>query len=192
MDAKYLAGFFDGEGHIGTSLQSLKHYRSYALHASITNTNREILEQIRTEYGGNISAKSHLADAWLHQYHIMWYSTAAKEFIAKIAPHLIVKKEQAELALQFPINEHREKGNLERFAKQKEIAERLSALKKIKREVPPEYVRIAQKEHAEMLRKKVLALKLRSENPHWSLREIAEKVGVSREMVYKYIGKSGV
>ncbi len=97
IDVKYLAGLFDGEGHIGISQTNPtgSHISMiFALQASIANNHRGVLEQIQIEYGGGISSSR---NCWTLQ----WTSKNAADFLRKIEPYLIIKKEQADLALEF-------------------------------------------------------------------------------------------
>ncbi len=94
----YLAGFFDGEGCIcithyirpvtGTSIFQLK--------ATVSNLNFDVLKLIKDNFGGGLTKKG--KDGCYRYYSS---SKTAANFIARILPYLIIKKEQAELALEF-------------------------------------------------------------------------------------------
>ena len=104
-EVAYIAGFFDGEGTI--NLQT--HHRNNAaktttfhLKFRITNTNKEILDFIKFFFGvGKIYEMKRYSlkhkVAW--SYELNGHDAA---FAIKILlPYLVVKKEQAKLALKF-------------------------------------------------------------------------------------------
>jgi len=103
LDEKYIAGFFDGEGCIYASQRvDKKGYNSSTLKIQIAQCNLEVLELIQQKYGGSIlehknKMKANWRQAWV------WQVPAHKAvaFLESVLPYLVVKKEQAELALEF-------------------------------------------------------------------------------------------
>ena len=95
MDSAYAAGFFDGEGSIGIYKKAGMR-SSYQLRVTTAQKDRRPLAALQTEYGGHLSKplKSGVSRLIMH-------STGAADFLWDLLPHLIVKKEQAELALSF-------------------------------------------------------------------------------------------
>jgi len=103
-DLKYIAGFFDGEGTIGV-------YRDEGYHRvriQIANTNKEILEWIKStvDIGGNIvEHRQKPRSCFIFQSSCL----SARKFLELVSPHLKIKKDQAELALEFvatPMGQH--------------------------------------------------------------------------------------
>lgn len=101
---EYWAGFFDGEGniHIGRVPKERRNvrYDYYRVYAKVASTDLPILLKLQDDLGGLIYLikHSHKAKkmAWSWQIH------AAKfpEFIRRLLPYLIIKREVAELALE--------------------------------------------------------------------------------------------
>jgi hypothetical protein len=87
MDDSYIAGFFDGEGSL---MYTDDRYR-----ITIPNTNKEVLDRILEHVGYGFvwevaTRKAHWKQSWV-------YATSDTEntlkFLERIAPYLIVKKE---------------------------------------------------------------------------------------------------
>jgi len=113
QDAIYLAGFFDGEGCVGIYQRSAgnsgpgaKNPNISAL-LSICNTNFAVLQHIVNSCGGWVTTLPRKCAPKLNggarQKQWRW-SAGPREtahILAAILPYLIVKRDQAELALQF-------------------------------------------------------------------------------------------
>lgn len=100
----YLAGFFDGEGSIGTAGGSLC--------VRITNTYRPTLERFQRAFGGSIDVhnsgdeKTRLSWVW------RVYGEKAQAVLVAIEPYLVEKGPQAYLGLHFrelPKGHHRDR-----------------------------------------------------------------------------------
>lgn len=113
MDWRYIAGFIDGEGTI-----FIKNNR---FRINVTQTNKEVLQAIKNFANcGNVAEitkrKAHWKDCWVY------YISNKKdifEFLTKICPYLIVKKDDAQYAIDYLRND------LPRMLKQKqELLER--------------------------------------------------------------------
>lgn len=95
----YIAGFFDGEGTINISPGRGSNY--YTLSISVTNTDHEILFQLKEWLGGKVSnakvrnARSKPVRRWSVD------SGQAEEILEALLPYLIVKKRRAHLAIGF-------------------------------------------------------------------------------------------
>lgn len=114
----YLAGFFDGEGCVCVLKSKAPADRReitdiFRLSATISNTDRDILETYKKYFGGVIVSKDRRKET--HKICYMWsaQATKAKNFFIIILPYLRQKKEQAELAIKFQENMHKNhnKGN---------------------------------------------------------------------------------
>ena len=104
----YIAGFFDGEGHISITKQKPKPPRwknpTYQLKAVITNTNEAVLDGINDTF---------LSIAHKHgPYHsttpngkpifqLQFCGRKCQMFLKEILPYLITKSNQAHLAMQY-------------------------------------------------------------------------------------------
>ena len=183
MDIKYLAGIFDGEGCV--MVRSWRFGKSYTLGAFIVNTDYRLIKAIYDSFGGKISGETHIIKNHKNKHIIGWNSIDCIEILKKLNPYLLIKKDQAELALTFPINPHGFLRTDELIKKQKFIYEELRRLKTIRYEAPQEYQFKAKQEHEEMLRKKKLSKQLSIQG--FNTREIGEKLGVSKCMVSKYL-----
>ncbi|SRR5258708_4687996 len=104
MDAflPYMAGFFDGEGYV--YLQKVNRNHAYSLWVVVSNTNQEPLRLMKERWGG------HLAYVKRHNliqrdiYRLFISTNNAIRFLEEVLPYLIIKKPQAELALEFDIH----------------------------------------------------------------------------------------
>ena len=90
MNRQWLAGFIDGEG----CLQLSRLRKSIFPRIIITNTNKEILEDIQKKYGGDIKSVQ-LKDNWKksHYYRVSW--AQCLKLLDDIYPYLKLKIEQA-------------------------------------------------------------------------------------------------
>lgn len=96
----WLAGFFDGEGCISIG----RTRNTILIRVCLTNTNLKVLELIKSYYGGDIwinsrNAKDHPEWKIGYNYRIQW--NRAIVLLKDIYPYLQVKKEVAELAIDF-------------------------------------------------------------------------------------------
>lgn len=101
----YAAGLFDGEGSIiisarGSRIKS-NSQRSiyYHLSISIANTHHGIMEYLRLYYDGliNNGRVTNGKPIWFWTLH----SRNAASFLDNILPYLIIKKEEAKIAIEF-------------------------------------------------------------------------------------------
>jgi hypothetical protein len=101
---QYVAGLFDGEGCISSRMYFLKskyvNHPRIRLDATISNTNREILELIRDKYGGAVSTKGLGKNANCYHWRINGKDNM-KRFLEDIYPYVFIKKEQIALAFEF-------------------------------------------------------------------------------------------
>jgi hypothetical protein len=105
----YLAGLFDGEGSInifkakkGDRLQP-----RYFLEISIGNTHQGVLNWVLEKFGGRVT---HNAEQYTkrNQRTWRWRASATEAYLTLVAmePYLVVKKEQALLAIEFQEHIH--------------------------------------------------------------------------------------
>ena len=95
LDERYLAGLFDGEGCVHLTTKD----RLLVLVVSISNTNKELMDKLRTEIGGRVYEQPRSSAA--HRPGYNWRVTGSKavRFLKSMSGHLIVKREVTELAI---------------------------------------------------------------------------------------------
>ena len=96
-NVEYLAGLFDGEGCITIRKQrdiSAKRGYTYALLVDVSQKRSAVLFEYKTRWGGSIG-KGKRCDRW------QVYSSKAKYALKDLAPYLIVKREEAIIAIEF-------------------------------------------------------------------------------------------
>jgi hypothetical protein len=111
MDDSYAAGLIDADGSIVISRTKPKRYWRnggvsvwYRLHVQVSNTHLPVLEMLVEEYGGSISHKPMTEGSFFtRREHYNWSVSSNKAFecLKRIQPHLVIKKEQAELGMEF-------------------------------------------------------------------------------------------
>ena len=106
MDARYAAGFFDGEGCI-TFILTADQRRPTTLRTApwvtVGNTNRQVLESLQNWWGGRLeeaykNERPNRKQVW------RWAPGKRAEmesFLKAVLPFLIVKRQHAELMLEF-------------------------------------------------------------------------------------------
>lgn len=98
----YFAGLFDGEGCI--SINKINKYKrpGFQLRISITNTNKEVLQNVLNIYGGKLYERNR--DNARTYYDWVAVSKQCIKILELWLPFLIIKKKQAEVALEFQKN----------------------------------------------------------------------------------------
>lgn len=97
----YFAGFLDGEGHIAIGLnRSPKGKRRWYLRFACHQVNPEPLLMLRKTFGGSIQ-KTVRSGTYRTIYEWVATSRDAEKAIQALLPFLIVKKEEALLAVEF-------------------------------------------------------------------------------------------
>lgn len=105
----YLAGMIDGDGYItiNRSIRGLKVY--HAPQVGITGTRREPHDLAASLWGGAVSCYRPSNPVHRPQFHWSRQGAAAAAIILSVEPYLLVKREQAWLALE--LWEHIEAGH---------------------------------------------------------------------------------
>lgn len=108
INPAYAAGFLDGEGciTIGKARQTGNPQRLYyTLNVTAANTNLAVLQRLEKTYGGSTLGRAdHIAKGWKQGYRWRVSSWGAVAFLKEVMPFLIVKRRQAEIALEFQQN----------------------------------------------------------------------------------------
>jgi len=99
----YMAGIIDGEGTIYLQRQIRNSYLSWYPRLQVCNTNAPVMKWIHSRFGGHLYGKdrSKHNKNWKYQY--QWYTNRKimDNLLPKILPYLIIKKEHAQLILEF-------------------------------------------------------------------------------------------
>ena len=100
LSNEYVAGFFDGEGCVLIRKVGGRagYYKSHIVAAVLGQTNLPILEALRERWGGSVrSRKGTTKPFWEWQI----VGPPAVNFLVELLPHLKLKQEQAQLAVDF-------------------------------------------------------------------------------------------
>lgn len=100
VDLAYIAGIFDGEGciQIAKRTEGKKHHY---LRASLSLANEYIPNLFKFHFGGAIYKRDLRSRGWQIQWSWSVHSRQAGEFLEVILPYLKLKRNEAELALEF-------------------------------------------------------------------------------------------
>lgn len=100
-DLAYIAGFFDGEGHIRIQRHS-KRCRTMTLQCQISQVTEYPLVWIQERFGGTISGRLIKYAGGLRPiYSWQISSLGAEKFLRAIYPYLQVKQDEADVAILF-------------------------------------------------------------------------------------------
>jgi hypothetical protein len=95
LSPQYIAGFFDGEGCL-----NMARCRKYIFpRVLIVNTDRQILEILQKQFGGRIFSVVHRRKNWKPSWQWELKQMPAVDFLTKIEPWLVIKREQAWAAI---------------------------------------------------------------------------------------------
>jgi len=102
MTNEYAAGFFDGEGSISIAcIQRKSRNPEYHIRIQMSNTDLSVLEKFKEMFAGQIylirKRNPNHTQAW------KWSVGTAQSMLLleQLLPHLVIKKKQAQLALEF-------------------------------------------------------------------------------------------
>lgn len=103
MSDRYFAGLFDGEGFVRINKWKKPgsvHVR-YQVICGLGMTHRPVIELMQRTYGGSINQNRHDLRNPKHRIQFTWNvgSQRAAAFLRRVFPYLIVKKDEAEIAL---------------------------------------------------------------------------------------------
>lgn len=99
----YIAGLVDGEGNINISTAfCVGKSKSLSYHARvvITNTNELLMVWLLESLGGTIENRRHRKPNWKPSWNWAVYGDNAASLLKAIKPYLVIKKDQATLAMQ--------------------------------------------------------------------------------------------
>jgi len=134
----YTAGFLDGEGYIGILNSNLNSIRAktgrkyYGVHVQFVQKDIKVLEWLKKQWGGGgIFPSSFNKNRKGENIYWRWclHSKDAIKLLKEVYPYLRVKKEQAEIAIQFPLKTARRKLPDEVYELRCKLAEKMKILK---------------------------------------------------------------
>lgn len=128
LSLEYIAGFLDAEGSITITKRIRKDRPSplYAIDIRIVNNHIGVLKSIQKKYGGFIHIRKE--DKGNQLYDLIMNNQHGKDLLNDIYPYLIIKKEEAELALKFPLSESRQPLTKEQIKQKDEIRNKIISL----------------------------------------------------------------
>lgn len=101
-ELEYAAGFFDGEGCIQINPKKSQP-NTFLVEVRITNTNLEVLQWFKNNFGGSVGSQPPNKD--VKECKPCWYWAVAcriaNAFLKTIIPFLVIKREQAQIAIDF-------------------------------------------------------------------------------------------
>lgn len=95
----YLAGFFDGEGHLISYRSPTQDYPYVRIGA--TNTDRQPITVLLREFGGKVRSRTRKGDKKHYKEQFEWVASGkdAHYALSKMLPWLLVKREKAQAAI---------------------------------------------------------------------------------------------
>ena len=146
IDIRYMAGLFDGEGCI--CLVKQKRVDSvlpiYSIRCVLSMCDKPFIKSVQAQFGG-LYTERRGSGPQRNSFALQWCNNRAKPFLEALLPHLIMKREEAVIALDYLARLRHPGTSFWRKANQEEInvlqAERelvrakLSALKRINHSV---------------------------------------------------------
>jgi hypothetical protein len=129
VDWSYLAGLFDGEGTF--SIYHQRQYESTAIRIEITNTKIELMEWLVQHFGGQYY--SHRRSSPKHCIAYGWRPkgrTNSEHLLLGLLPYLVIKKEQAKVALEYVRLPHNNGVDPELAKQRKEMLTKMQSLNK--------------------------------------------------------------
>lgn len=100
-DKAYLAGLLDGEGSIG--IDNHGGIRTPSVRITLTNTNIDMLAELKTLWGGCLSARRKRNLYWKPVSDLIWASKTTDFVLKAVLPYLRIKRKQCLVALSSTI-----------------------------------------------------------------------------------------
>lgn len=140
LNMAYFAGFFDADGSLGVYRDSHQPknrppmLERYGLRTNVTNQNKQLLLGFKALWGGGVYRQ-------LRGWCWMISSWKAYYFLSDILPHIVHKRDQIELALEFQETKNRITHRARRSDPSygKSVSDRLKQMKRKHRELLTNY-----------------------------------------------------
>lgn len=104
LDIRYVAGLFDGEGcvRINRWFKPGSVHVRYNVFAFIGMTHKPVIDELMAQFGGSVHCNHHSRKSPRHRDQFVWIvaSQKAASFLRTVLPYLIVKRDEAMLALE--------------------------------------------------------------------------------------------
>lgn len=108
LELAYIAGLFDGEGHVFITKDKRPRYKTaiHILRTGITNTHRKTIEWLFSLFPTTFSKRIRYANHPTWKPCFFWEASSknALYFLEIICPYLKIKKEQVRLGIEFQKN----------------------------------------------------------------------------------------
>lgn len=101
LSKQYIAGLFDGEGHVSITWSERRGQKCPKLCVKITNTYLPVLLSMKELYGGSIYSNKKQKESYLRCFVLSLTVEQSKVFLIDLLPYLVIKRKQAEIALKF-------------------------------------------------------------------------------------------
>ena len=138
ISLEYIAGMFDGSGSVRIDKVIKRGRTAFQSIVTISNMNQGIIEKIQEKVGGKINSY-HRRSAYRREYFLVMHGKKGASFLNQVMPFLVVKKEHAQLFLEFVetlrSNHHGERLSTLVLRKRERIYEEF---KKINKRIPVE------------------------------------------------------
>lgn len=117
ITAEYLAGMIDADGNISiVKMKQTGRGKSlrYEVRVGITNTDLEFLKTVQSQLGGRLQKlrKLDITKNWKPSYRVEWTSKQSADILNMIQPHLIIKHQRCEVALELRATMHQGYGGM--------------------------------------------------------------------------------
>jgi hypothetical protein len=109
VELAYVAGLIDGEGYIGIMKHAARPSYSVRVDIGMTDKAEQVLKAVHRQFGGLLHHHESKNSKWRAEMNWQLNGADAAEFLRRVLPFLILKAEQAEvaIALQEMIDEGR-------------------------------------------------------------------------------------
>ena len=102
----YTAGLMDGEGSITIDKRVRPDTTWYQVHIRVAMTKRESLEKMQQWWGGHLNTEPYKhannpGGKWSDYYAWQLWTKQAVDFLTRIRPYLVLKRPNADIAIEF-------------------------------------------------------------------------------------------
>lgn len=162
LSLEYVAGLFDGEGWCRVQTPGMRDgvqisgsikrdFPSYQIIAGIAMTHKPIMLLIHEQFGGTLYGDNHYRrkdpkNRTIYRWHVQ--SRSAETFFSAIVEHLVIKRDQVELALELQSHIHANNSKMRHAtmefragiaAHRKALADQITFLKKVNFDLPVDH-----------------------------------------------------
>ncbi|GAI69533.1 unnamed protein product [marine sediment metagenome] len=131
LEIAYIAGLFDGEGCVAVDRRYLPHNPGLTIEAKIGITTPAPLYLCQRIFGGKVQVETR-HKGWHDCYRWRIFAKRAEVFFRVVEPYLIIKKDQANLAITLSSLRH------SKSPLRWKIAEKIASLKLVNQPVNPD------------------------------------------------------